>query len=456
MTCSDLTIICITKGEACCLPLLAKMTQDAQGLGASMLLFLDNNRGDFTPEFYEHGPAYFVLFLVNSGGYVESVLDYAVSKPETRYVLRLDDDERMSPEMISWLASGAYRASDHWKFPRAHLWRDESTFIAAHPLWPDHQTRLSVKEKAGGRTTVHAGSPFGGGRLAPCYIEHHKFLIRSREEREEISARYEKLQPGAGTHFRSFSVPEEVFAPEQVFRGEMPTSSIIWAQSRAEADEAFAAIEPAIDLALDRGAFQHREELVEFCKWMIAELGHRPVNVLEIGTLKGGTAVLWHEISNGKVITVDMPDGRFGGADHGYDVFASLKRSKELHDQYPRIRSVVGDSHNLDTLNLVKEELTTIEYLKWGDISGDAPPLVDLLFIDGDHTLSGVRQDYEMYSPLVRPGGVIAFHDVDDTPMHQRAGCEVPQFFASLSGDKRVFSCGGPWGGIGAIIKSTK
>ena len=37
---------------------------------------------------------------------------------------------------------------------------------------------------------------------------------------------------------------------------------------------------------------------------------------------------------------------------------------------------------------------------------------VDLLHIDGDHTAEGVRADYAMYGPLVRSGGLIAFHDL--------------------------------------------
>ena len=37
---------------------------------------------------------------------------------------------------------------------------------------------------------------------------------------------------------------------------------------------------------------------------------------------------------------------------------------------------------------------------------------MDLLFIDGDHTYFGAKQDYEMYSPLVQKGGVIIFHDI--------------------------------------------
>jgi predicted O-methyltransferase YrrM len=42
----------------------------------------------------------------------------------------------------------------------------------------------------------------------------------------------------------------------------------------------------------------------------------------------------------------------------------------------------------------------------------DGAPL-DLLFLDGDHSADGVRRDFDMYAPLVRPGGIIALHDID-------------------------------------------
>jgi len=37
---------------------------------------------------------------------------------------------------------------------------------------------------------------------------------------------------------------------------------------------------------------------------------------------------------------------------------------------------------------------------------------IDLLFIDGDHSYEGVVADYDLYRPLVRPGGLIVFHDI--------------------------------------------
>jgi hypothetical protein len=36
---------------------------------------------------------------------------------------------------------------------------------------------------------------------------------------------------------------------------------------------------------------------------------------------------------------------------------------------------------------------------------------VDLVFVDGDHSPQGCREDWEAWRPHVRPGGAVAFHD---------------------------------------------
>jgi predicted O-methyltransferase YrrM len=35
----------------------------------------------------------------------------------------------------------------------------------------------------------------------------------------------------------------------------------------------------------------------------------------------------------------------------------------------------------------------------------------DFVFVDGDHTYEGLRRDWEGWSPLVAPGGIVALHD---------------------------------------------
>ena len=39
---------------------------------------------------------------------------------------------------------------------------------------------------------------------------------------------------------------------------------------------------------------------------------------------------------------------------------------------------------------------------------------IDLLFIDGDHSYEGVKLDFELYSKLLTPKGVVILHDSDE------------------------------------------
>ena len=79
------------------------------------------------------------------------------------------------------------------------------------------------------------------------------------------------------------------------------------------------------------------------------------------------------------------------------------------------VHAVTGSSHDSTTLDLVKT------------IFAGAP--IDVLFIDGDHSYEGVKQDYEMYRSLVRPGGIIAFHDIIHTKFEN---CHVDVFWREL------------------------
>lgn len=45
------------------------------------------------------------------------------------------------------------------------------------------------------------------------------------------------------------------------------------------------------------------------------------------------------------------------------------------------------------------------------DVSLKELPICDAVFIDGDHSQAGVLQDYGLAKKVIRPGGVIIFHD---------------------------------------------
>lgn len=56
---------------------------------------------------------------------------------------------------------------------------------------------------------------------------------------------------------------------------------------------------------------------------------------------------------------------------------------------------------------------------------------IDFLFIDGDHTYEAAKKDFEMYAPLVKPGGIIGFHDIQRDPARvpHHAGVDCRRLF---------------------------
>lgn len=205
---SDLSILCVTRAEPEVTHLLMQLKDDAKEINAECVIVADGHSA--LERLCQDGIAYGSSPVVHSQGYIESVLDEALSYTTRDYVLRIDDDERMSREMVEWLRGKHYQSAASWKFPRAHLAIDEEHYITNPPLWRDHQTRLSIRSLAGGRRTIHCGSPYGGGTLAPVPLLHHKFIVKSLAQRAEIITRYERCQPGSGSNFAVFSTPELV------------------------------------------------------------------------------------------------------------------------------------------------------------------------------------------------------------------------------------------------------
>lgn len=168
--------------------------------------------------------------------------------------------------------------------------------------------------------------------------------------------------------------------------------------------------------SLARLAFDHRavvpyqvpSELIEFAHFVQAE---RPRTVLEIGTRSGGTFFLLCRLSDPRamVISLDLPGGRWGGGYGAYRV-PVIHRMKQPRQSLHLVR---GDSHDAATRDRVRRIL--------------ARRPIDLLFIDGDHSYDGVRQDFEMYAPLVRPGGAVVLHDIVAHP--PASGVDVARFW---------------------------
>jgi predicted O-methyltransferase YrrM len=164
----------------------------------------------------------------------------------------------------------------------------------------------------------------------------------------------------------------------------------------------------------------------------------KPKTVLEIGTAGGGTLFLFTRVADPKatIISIDLPGGPFGG---GYPRW-KIPLYKSFSKEGQKIYLIRRNSHDPQTLREVK------------GILGDEK--VDFLFIDGDHTYDGVKMDFEIYSPLVKRDGIIAFHDIVPGPPEAVGG--VPRFWAEIKHKYRCVELVNDWSqngyGIGVIF----
>ena len=179
---------------------------------------------------------------------------------------------------------------------------------------------------------------------------------------------------------------------------------------------------------------QVRSELLRFArlvsKW-------RPKIMVEIGTHAGGTFFVLSRCADPDaiVISIDLPGGQFSG---GYPKFAGgLIPRMPLRTQ--KLQCLRANSHDGTSADWLKRILVSRP--------------VDVMLIDGDHTYEGVKQDFELYSPFVRPGGLIAFHDI---VKHSRdRSCRVDVFWKEIKHQYKheeiVEDPDQGWAGIGVL-----
>ncbi|MCH6575539.1 MAG: class I SAM-dependent methyltransferase [Bacteroidetes bacterium] len=158
---------------------------------------------------------------------------------------------------------------------------------------------------------------------------------------------------------------------------------------------------------------QNKDELITLLKILSQK---KPKKILEIGTAGGGTLFLLSKIAseNATIISIDLPGGPFGGElypDWKIPIFECFKEKSQ------KIHLLRCNSHLPSSIEKIKK------------IIGDEK--LDFLFIDGDHTYEGVKQDFENYSKLVKLGGIIAFHDINTGPEELVGG--VPKFWNEIS-----------------------
>lgn len=211
----------------------------------------------------------------------------------------------------------------------------------------------------------------------------------------------------------------------------------------------YEALEPMVlaGKSIQKGAIQKQKELGGFLK-----LAGKPRVVVEIGTHAGGVFYGLCQIADPSalVVSIDLPAEEIGADKIDYSSKAVIGDEKiRAHGQPGQeIHLIRGDSHSPESVAELEKILDGRE--------------IDVLFIDGDHTYDGVKQDYELYNGYVRPGGMVVFHDIIPiyehyATIHNDGISEVDKFWAEVSkGRKTAEFKAEPkiWGGIGVLYKA--
>jgi predicted O-methyltransferase YrrM len=175
-------------------------------------------------------------------------------------------------------------------------------------------------------------------------------------------------------------------------------------------------LEEAIGFSFDTageliGPSQNRSEILQLA---VLLQQRKPRVVVEIGTAYGGTLSIWCAVADPQavIVSLDLPGGIHGG---GYPRWKALiyRRFAQPKQALHLLRV---DSH----LSATRDQLKAIL----------PPEGIDFLFIDGDHTYEGVKADFELYSKLVRRGGLVAFHDICTHPTEVK--CNVDKFWREI------------------------
>jgi len=164
-----------------------------------------------------------------------------------------------------------------------------------------------------------------------------------------------------------------------------------WVSRHGDGKYSHPEVTPLLNYAVmpDSGIQQERREIQSFVEVLLDKKLN--ATALEIGLgFFGSTHFLWRQIFK-QVVSIETSNDRvraFGANTREYFGKWILDDGQSAF--------LIGSSHDPATV---------------GKAYGFFKEKVDLLFIDGDHSYNGVLTDWLLYQGLVRPGGIVAFHD---------------------------------------------
>lgn len=128
------------------------------------------------------------------------------------------------------------------------------------------------------------------------------------------------------------------------------------------------------------------------------QVNKKEINYVEIGCYACGSACLMLHRKNTNVVSIDLGEPIPEGV-----VFSNVEKHNIHKNNFSYIK---GNSQLSDTKERLKLMLNNYNSKE-----------IDVLFIDGDHSYIGVKNDFNLYEDLVSVGGYIVFDDYND-PEH--------------------------------------
>lgn len=182
---------------------------------------------------------------------------------------------------------------------------------------------------------------------------------------------------------------------------------------------------------------QKKDEWKIFIDFILSKK-HKIKYGLEIGTNFGGTFSTLCQISeeDAVLISLDIDCYPYVNIETRENIIKSFSNKNQT------IHIMTEDSHDASSLLKVENILQNNK--------------LDYLFIDGDHSYSGIKKDFEMYSNFVKDGGIIVVHDIMS---HHSKIVKVFKFWEEIYKENDdhfkeiICSTRKSWGGIGIIIK---
>lgn len=119
----------------------------------------------------------------------------------------------------------------------------------------------------------------------------------------------------------------------------------------------------------------------------------------EIGSRYGGSLLYFGRLmpKNSKLIAIDLPNGPWG---HVNSEISLKSIADTLNSEGYNVELIFGDSKSKEIEDKLVSSLNNQQ--------------IDILFIDGDHSLLGVASDINVYTKYVKKDGIVIFHDCGD------------------------------------------